>query len=157
MLTISELIREVKDRSGRSFRGMAEKAINAGHRVSHQYLQELAASGPKEWPRHAETIKGLAAATDTTEAAIVHAFARSFGLRVDPTSVAERIPPAADNLPQGVQDAIATLVWDLTRELTPVSAGAASAASVGSDDLLTQDDEMRHRGMIQMDVEQEHR
>ncbi len=131
---------------------MAEKAIHAGHRVSHQYLQELAASGPKEWPRHAETIKGLAAATDTTEAAIVHAFARSFGLRVDPTNVAERIPPAADNLPQGVQDAIATLVWDLTRELTPVS-------SVGGDDLLTQD-EMRQRGMIQIappDVEQEHR
>lgn len=102
---------------------MADKATQAGHRVSHQYLQELAASGPKEWPRHAETIKGLAAATDTTEAAIVHAFARSFGLRVDPTSVAERIPPAVDMLPQGVQDAITTLVWNLTRELTETPAG----------------------------------
>lgn len=102
---------------------MADKATRAGHRVSHQYLQELAASGPKEWPRHAETIKGLAAATDTTEAAIVHAFARSFGLRVDPASVAERIPPAADKLPRGVQDAITALVWNLTRELTGTPAG----------------------------------
>lgn len=93
--------------------------------------------------------KDLAAATDTTEVAIVHAFARSFGLRVDPTSVAERIPPAADNLPQGVQDAIATLGWDLTREVTPASVTPASVtpasvtpasvspASAGSDDLLT--------------------
>lgn len=102
---------------------MADKATQAGHRVSHQYLQELAASGPKEWPRHPETIKGLAASTDTTEAAIVHAFARSFGLHVDPTSVAERIPPAVDKLPQGVQDAITALVWNLTRELAGTTAG----------------------------------
>lgn len=78
---------------------MAEKAVQAGHRVSHQYLQELAASGPKEWPRHAGTIKGVAAATD--------------------------------KLPQGVQDAIAALVWNLTKELT--------ATSTGGDEPLTRD------------------
>ena len=107
---------------------MAEKAVRAGHRVSHQYLQELAASGPKEWPRHAGTIKGVAAATDTTEAAVVHAFARSFGLSVDSTRIAERIPPAADKLPQGVQDAITALVWNLTKELTATSAGGDELA-----------------------------
>jgi hypothetical protein len=78
VLTISALIREAKNRSGISFRAMAEKAVQAGYRVSHQYLQELAASGPKEWPRHAGTIKG---------------------------------------------DAIAALVWNLTKELTTTSTG----------------------------------
>ncbi|MGH3797841.1 MAG: hypothetical protein ACRDSP_23475 [Pseudonocardiaceae bacterium] len=129
---------------------MAEQAVRAGHRVSHQYLQELAASGPKEWPRHAETIKGLAAATDTTEAAIVHAFARSFGLHVDAASLADRIPPAADQLPKGVQDGITALIWALTRELT---------SAVGSDEMVTRS-EMHRRGMIQIapaDVEHEHK
>lgn len=118
---------------------MADKATQAGHRVSHQYLQELAASGPKEWPRHAETIKGLAAATDTTEAAIVHAFARSFGIHVDPASVAERIPPAADKLPRGVQDAITSLVWSLTSELAETSAGHEEPPD---------QDELQGRGMV---------
>lgn len=150
MLTISELIREVKDRSGHSFRAMAEQATRAGHRVSHQYLQELATAGPREWPRHAETIRGLAAAADTTEAMVVHAFARSFGLAVDAPGLADRIPPAADRLPQGVQDAVVALIWGLTREL---------ADSAGADDLLTKD-EMRRRGMIQIappDAEREHK
>jgi hypothetical protein len=129
---------------------MAERAVQAGHRVSHQYLQELATSGPKEWPRHPETIKGLAAATDTTEAAIVLAFARYFGLRVDTTSLADRIPPAAESLPQGVQDAITELIWTLTRELAPTEADSAEALRWNE----------AHRGMIQVaasDVEQEQR
>jgi transcriptional regulator with XRE-family HTH domain len=119
VLTISELIRQAKERSGLSFRAMAEQATLAGHRVSHQYLQELTSSGPKNWPRHAETIKGLAAATNTTEVAVVLAFARSFGLRVDTTSVASRVPPEADALPAGIQDAVTALIWALTRELAP--------------------------------------
>ncbi len=112
--TISQLIAAQMDATGRSFRDLWRAS---GERVKHQTFQELRSAPPKSWPKNVETIRGMAAALDVTETAIVMAYARSLGVDVAGESVlAQQLPASAAQLTPAQRNAIVQLIRSITTQ-----------------------------------------
>ncbi|WP_343466508.1 hypothetical protein AAI421_18400 [Rhodococcus aetherivorans] len=112
--TISQLIAAQMDATGRSFRDLWRAS---GERVKHQTFQELRSAPPKSWPKNVETIRGMAAALDVTETAIVMAYARSLGVDVVGESVlAQQLPASAAQLTPAQRNAIVQLIRSITNQ-----------------------------------------
>lgn len=101
--SIKELIRAALD-AGKTVRQLE---ADSGDRVRFQTFQELSNHPPKQFPKHAETITGMAAALNISESTVVLAYATGLGVPVStgPT-FALRLPPGVDQLEPAMQDAI---------------------------------------------------
>lgn len=101
--SIKELITAALD-AGKTVRQLE---ADSGDRVRFQTFQELSKHSPKQFPKQAETITGMAAALNVSESTVVLAYATGLGIPVSagPT-FALRLPPGVDNLEPSMQDAI---------------------------------------------------
>lgn len=101
--SIKDLIRAALD-AGKTVRQLE---ADSGDRVRFQTFQELSNHPPKEFPKQAKTITGMAAALNISESTVVLAYATGLGVPVSagPT-FALRLPPGVDNLDPSMQDAI---------------------------------------------------
>jgi hypothetical protein len=101
--SIKELIRAALD-AGKTVRQLE---TDSGDRVRFQTFQELSNHPPKQFPKQAETIAGMAAALNVSESTVVLAYAAGLGIPVSagPT-FALRLPPGVDQLEPAMQDAI---------------------------------------------------
>ncbi|AVO21647.1 transcriptional repressor [Mycobacterium phage MooMoo] len=105
--TISELIRAELD-TGKSVRDLEAAS---GYRVKFQTFQELSNRPPKQFPKEAKTIAGMATALNCTESAVVLAYASGLGIGVDATSdFALRLPPGVDDLAPDMKNALVSVV-----------------------------------------------
>lgn len=112
--TISELIAAQMDATGRSYRELSKAS---GDRVKYQTFQELRTAPPKSWPKSIETIRGMAAALDVSETAIVLGYARSLGVRLQGESMlAQQLPASAGRLTPAQRNAIVSLIRAITTE-----------------------------------------
>jgi hypothetical protein len=101
--TIRELIRAALD-AGKTVRQLE---ADSGDRVRFQTFQELSNNAPKQFPKQADTITGMAAALNISESTVVLAYATALGIPVETGSTfALRLPPGVDHLEPAMQDAI---------------------------------------------------
>lgn len=114
MPDLKTLIREWTDR-GVSVREMERRATRAGFRVKYQTFSELANNPPLSFPKKTETIRGMAAALEVTERAIVLAYAESLGVDVGRVEFADLVPLAADEMSQGMRDAVLAVIREATK------------------------------------------
>lgn len=148
--TITELVKAQMDVTGRSYRDLEAESERSGHRVKFQTFQELGTVGPKSWPKSVDTIRGLARALGVTEQAIVLAFAKSLGVRLQRSSaLAQQLPAEADDLGPEMRTAILRVIRAAAQErehrgdTTPmterhpgeVTAPADPGVQVGPDEL----------------------
>jgi hypothetical protein len=104
--SIKELIRAALD-AGKTVRQLE---ADSGDRVRFQTFQELSNHPPKQFPKHAETIAGMAAALNVSEMTVVLGYATGLGIPINTgSSFALRLPPGVDNLDPPMQDAIIQL------------------------------------------------
>lgn len=114
--TITDLVVAYRDRTGDSYATLSFRSKASGHQVAVPYLQRLGTGDVKGMPTSfPETVGGLAHALDDTQRAIVLAYARQLGADVGTTSLADRLPPNADDLPEHLQDAVIALVRTMLR------------------------------------------
>jgi hypothetical protein len=101
--SIKELITAALD-AGKTVRQLE---ADSGDRVRFQTFQELSKHPPKQFPKYAETITGMAAALNVSESTVVLAYATGLGIPVSagPT-FALRLPPGVDTIEPSMQDAI---------------------------------------------------
>lgn len=101
--SIKDLIRAALD-TGKTVRQLE---ADSGDRVRFQTFQELSKHPPKQFPKFAETIAGMATALNVSESTVVLAYATGLGVPVSagPT-FALRLPPGVDDLDPSMQDAI---------------------------------------------------
>ncbi|MFJ4284048.1 hypothetical protein ACIPY0_00215 [Paenarthrobacter nicotinovorans] len=112
MQTITELIESERTASGLSYRDLAARAIAAGYSLKFQYLNDLATTGPKSWPKNPDTIRALAVALRTSEKSVILAYARALGLEVrdSESPLANRLPAGTELLSPPMQDALIKLI-----------------------------------------------
>ncbi|MGV5046844.1 hypothetical protein [Rhodococcus pyridinivorans] len=116
MPTIGELIAAQMDATGRSYRELSKAS---GDRVKYQTFHELCTAPPKSWPKNVETIRGMAAALDVSETAVVLGYARSLGVEVQGESMlAQQLPASAGRLTPAQRNAIVSLIRAITTEGT---------------------------------------
>jgi hypothetical protein len=107
MPSIKELIQAELD-LGKTVR---ELEADSGYRVRFQTFQELSKHPPKQFPKQADTVVGMAAALNVPEVTIVLAYATSLGIPINTNSpFTLRIPPGADGIDPPLQDAIIQLM-----------------------------------------------
>lgn len=117
---------------GKSFRDLEH---DSGYRVKFQAFQELSAKAPKQFPKEAKTIFGIAQALDITPTAVVLAYAQSLGIAVDTRSTfAMRLPPDADQLDMDMQNALIGVVRAAVRSR---SRGAAVSDELQNDSIAS--------------------
>lgn len=105
--TIRELVRAALD-AGKTVRQLE---IDSGGLVRFQTFQELSSHPPKQFPKRAATILGVAAALNLSESTVVLAYAAGLGIPVHAGSTfALRLPPGVDNIELPLQDAILQLM-----------------------------------------------
>lgn len=81
--TIAQLINSYRDRTGYSYRDMADHAEREGYHIKYQTIAQLARTPPKAWPKQIETISALAVALGRVhERTVVIAYAKSLGIDV---------------------------------------------------------------------------
>jgi len=116
--TIQDLIQRHRDRTGDSYRKIADRAHASGYPLKHQTLAELATSPPRQWPKNPDTIRALAVALGVSEGLVVIAFGRSFGLVVEQSrdALAAELSPSADPLPADIEAKVEGLVDKLVAE-----------------------------------------
>lgn len=104
--TIKDLIRSALD-AGKSVRDLAD---DSGQRVKFQTFQELSIHPPKQFPKDAKTITGMALALKVSETAVVLAYAKSLGITVTTGSnFSMRLPADVDRLSPEMQDALVAI------------------------------------------------
>ncbi|MBX4168093.1 hypothetical protein K3M35_05350 [Rhodococcus sp. DMU2021] len=109
------------DATGRSYRELSKAS---GDRVKYQTFHELCTAPPKSWPKNVETIRGMAAALDVSETAVVLGYARSLGVEVQGESMlAQQLPASAGRLTPAQRNAIVSLIRAITTEGTHHGAG----------------------------------
>ena len=103
--TIAELLTAYRDRTGMSYRRMAQKVRDEIHGTR---LQVLATEPPKEFPKNARTIEVLAELLEVPVATIVLAFAAGLGIpvRQGGTMLERTLPPGTDTLTAEDREAI---------------------------------------------------
>lgn len=125
--TISDLVRAARD-GGLTYRELEARSQRAGFGVKFQTFEVLANQGPLAWPKSVDTIRGIAAALDITEQAVVLGYAASLGVRVTPQPrLVAGLPPSTALLTEPMRDAILGLIRAATAD--PASAGPPSSAS----------------------------
>jgi len=116
----------------------------AGYKVRHQAFNTLANRGPEGFPRHVETVKGIAVALDLTEEEVLMGYAVSLGIPVRGKSSFEtRLPPRVDELDPEIADNLIRLIRSVINEgsgehdqrSTTDMQAAGSAATIAQDDL----------------------
>lgn len=138
ILPIGELIRAERERSGLSYRELAGKAEAAGYSVKFQYLNALVNDGPKSWPKHPDTFRGLSVALHLPVREIVLSYAVSLGLDVGGTEhrLATGLPESAGSLSPEVTEALLALIRTLADPqdggATPTTAGELELAADSS-------------------------
>lgn len=121
MTDLQALIRSCNDR-GVSYREMERRAADAGHRVKFQTFADYANKAPLSFPKSIGTIRGMAAALDVTERAVVLAYAESLGVDVGQIGFADLVPLNADEMTTGMRSAVLAVIREATK-------GADNAAS----------------------------
>lgn len=106
--SIGELILAERRSSGASYRELAARAEQAGFSIKFQYLNELAKSGPKGWPKNPDTFRALALILKLPVRTIVLAYAASLGLDVEnpESKLAEQLPVNTRDLSDDMTDAL---------------------------------------------------
>lgn len=101
--SIKELITAALD-AGKTVRQLE---ADSGDRVRFQTFQELSKHPPKQFPKYASTIVGMAAALNVSESTVVLAYATGLGIPVSAGPMfALRLPPGVDTIEPAMQDAI---------------------------------------------------
>lgn len=116
--TIRDLIRNALD-SGRSVRDLEQ---DSGYRVKFQTFQELANHAPRQFPKKAATITGMAQALNVSEAAVVLAYAKGLGIPVDGlnNTFALRLPADVALIEPEMQNAIITMARAAVKRIQTV-------------------------------------
>jgi hypothetical protein len=107
---VPELLRRHLDRTGEKQSDIVARANRAGYKITRQTISKLTAQGPKESPKDPDTIRALAAGLQVTEKEVWLAYGRSLGLDITQAELGDRMDPAADLLPDDIQDAFLLLV-----------------------------------------------
>lgn len=116
MDTIGELILARLDGQGWSRREFSDAT---GGVVSHQSLSAIIA-GPKQWPKHNDTILGLARALAVHPETVVLAYAAALGIPIksQPSRIVTALPESADLLTGAEVTHIAGIITALTHGRT---------------------------------------
>lgn len=114
--SIGELIRAERVRSGLSYRDLSARAEAAGLSVKFQYLNDLANSGPKSWPKNPDTFRALSIALQLSVRTIVLSYAVSLGLDVGgaESRITAGLPDNVDSLSPELTDALLSLIRTLS-------------------------------------------
>ena len=140
ILSIGDLIRAERLRSGLSYRDLSARAEAAGFSVKFQYLNDLVNTGPKSWPKNTDTFRALAAALQLPVRRIILAYAISLGLDVaDPESrLASRLPAHVDLISAEMTDSLLHLIR--------VASAEAAAKAPNPNELDLAADSSKNRG-----------
>jgi len=148
--SIRELIRAALD-GGKTVRQLEAES---GYRVRFQTFQELSNHAPKQFPKHAATITGMAVALNVSESTVVLAYATGLGVPVSagPT-FALRLPPGVDGLAPAMQDAII----QVARAALQSGAGRAVVTADQGQEFPWGDDVDHHTGELTVEDRNENR
>lgn len=114
--SISQLISDYQARTGDSLHRASQRSASSGHTVTQRYLWDLKSGRAKGWPKSGATFVAIAEGIETTPLAVVLGFAVYHGVPVRMPSFATRLPPAIDDAPDNVQDAILAVAWAVSTE-----------------------------------------
>lgn len=117
MKGIAALIRTQAGTTGRTYREMQEVSARAGYKLRYQTVAELANEAPSGFPRHMDTIRGLAIALDVSEKTVLLAYAESLELNMDTeSSFVQQLPPSVRNLSPEITDKLIALIRSILDE-----------------------------------------
>lgn len=127
MNSITDLIRAQMAVTGRSYRDMEAISEKAGYKVRHQTFNDLANRGPEGFPRNVDTVRGIAAALDTTSEAVVLGYAVSLGLPIGERSSFElQLPRRVSDLDPQVANNLVSLIRSILEEGSGEHAGSTA-------------------------------
>lgn len=124
---IAALIRTQAGVTGRTYREMEQLAAKSGYKVRYQTVAELANEEPSGFPRHMDTVRGLAVALDVSEKTVLLAYAESLGLNMDQeSSFVRQLPPSVNRLQPEISDRLIALIRSILGEGSGEHAGSTA-------------------------------
>lgn len=135
-VTLGELILTVKDKSGDSYRRMAERAAAHGYTLTFSRIQQLAEKPPTAVPKR-DTLMGLAVAlgvpVEDVAMAATESLLGEMGVDLSADLINNSRARAFVTITEGLDDATVGHVLSVTRKLVETfeSAGLGHAAGTG--------------------------